>query len=230
MFLPILLPRAGLRRDCTADQIGDLSLSDRDRCRIVAIGRDWRRAMDMHGITIETTIGDLTEERVDAIVNAANSALARGGGVCGAIFAKAGPELDRFCAALDGCPTGEARLTPAFGIPIRGIIHAVGPRWNGGNDGEAGLLASAWRSSLELADASGFQSVAFPSISTGIYGYPIDQAADVVGRTLTEFEQSRAQRPGSVALVRIVLRDESTKAIYDRAIRKSNRDAGSFNG
>ncbi len=180
----------------------------------------------MNGITIQTTIGDLTEERTDVIVNAANSALMRGGGVCGAIFAKAGPELDRSCAALGGCPVGQARLTPAFGIPIQGIIHAVGPRWNGGNQGEAELLASAWRSSLGLADASGFCSIAFPSISTGIYGYPLDQAAMVVGRTLAAFARSRTARPGSVDLVRIVLRDEGTRAIYDEAIAQGSELPG----
>jgi O-acetyl-ADP-ribose deacetylase (regulator of RNase III) len=186
--------------------------------------------VEIDGIAIETTIGDLTEEEIDAIVNAANSALARGGGVCGAIFAKAGPELDRYCASLGGCPTGEARLTPAFGLPQRGIIHAVGPRWRGGGCGEADLLASAWRSSLELADASGFRSVAFPSISTGIYGYPLDRAATVVAQALLDYAGLRAQRPGSVDLVRIVLRDESTRAIYDRAIREAELDAGSLAG
>jgi len=176
----------------------------------------WRHGMNR--FTIETVIGDLTEERLDAIVNAANSALVRGGGVCGAIFAKAGPELDRYCATLEGCPTGEARLTPAFGIPIGGIIHAVGPRWNGGGQGEAELLASAWRCSLELADASGFRTIAFPSISTGIYGYPLDRAAAVVGRTLADYARSRPDDPGTVELVRIVLRDEATQAVYDQAI------------
>lgn len=182
--------------------------------------------MEMHEIAIETTIGDLTEERTDAIVNAANSALARGGGVCGAIFGKAGRELDQYCATLGGCPTGEARLTPAFGIPIKGIIHAVGPRWIDGNHGEAGLLASAWRSSLEVADESGFHSISFPSISTGIYGYPLDQAAVVVSRTLAEFARFQGQRAGSVELVRIVLRDEATRAVYDRAIGEAMGESG----
>ncbi|HET9660373.1 MAG TPA: macro domain-containing protein [Thermomicrobiales bacterium] len=182
--------------------------------------------MTTNELTIETTIGDLTEERTDAIVNAANSALLRGGGVCGAIFAKAGPGLDCFCAELSECPTGDARLTPAFDIPIRGIIHAVGPRWNGGNHGEAELLASAWRSSLQLAEASGFRSIAFPSISTGIYGYPLDRAAVVVGRTLADYARSRRARPGSLELVRIVLRDGATMAIYDEAIREGRRLPG----
>lgn len=173
-------------------------------------------------VQVETTIGDLTEERTDAIVNAANSALARGGGVCGAIFAKAGPELDGYCAQLGGCPTGEARLTPAFGIPIRGIIHAVGPRYGAEGGREAELLASAWRASLNVADAAGFGSIAFPSISTGIYGFPVLEAAHVVAQTLAEY--ARAEGARSVRLVRIVLRDEATRAIYDREIE------GSFGG
>lgn len=172
-------------------------------------------------IRIETTIGDLTEERMDAIVNAANNALARGGGVCGAIFAKAGPELDAYCATLGGCPTGEARLTPAFGIPIRGIIHAVGPRYGAEHGHEAELLSSAWRSSLELADENNFESIAFPSISTGIYGYPVENAAHVVARALANYAEDRTTQPGSLNLVRIVLRDDATKAVYDRELGMS---------
>lgn len=170
-------------------------------------------------LRIETVIGDLTEQRTDAIVNAANSALARGGGVCGAIFAKAGPELDAYCAKLGGCPTGEARSTPAFGIPIRGIIHAVGPRYGAEGGREAELLAAAWTASLTLADEAGYVSIAFPSISTGIYGYPVDDAASVVARALADYADSHAS--GSVRLVRIVLRDKATKAIYDREIEES---------
>lgn len=169
-------------------------------------------------VQIETTLGDLTAERTDAIVNAANSALVRGGGVCGAIFAKAGLELDVYCAGLGGCPTGEARLTPAFGIPIRGIIHAVGPRYGAEHGCEQELLASAWRSSLDLADEAGFASVSFPSISTGIYGYPVEIAAHVVARTLADYVEDRKTHPGSLNLVRIVLRDDATKAIYDREL------------
>jgi O-acetyl-ADP-ribose deacetylase (regulator of RNase III) len=169
-------------------------------------------------LQIETVIGDLTEQQVDAIVNAANSSLARGGGVCGAIFAKSGPELDRACAALGGCPTGQAKVTPGFGIPIKGIIHAVGPVWRGGSQGEAELLASAWRSSLDLADQNDFRSIAFPSISTGIYGYPVEDAASVVGRTLATYRADRSTRPGGLELIRIVLRDERTKMLYDSAI------------
>src|SRR5207248_10040233 len=106
-------------------------------------------------------------EAVDAIVNAANSGLARGGGVCGAIFSAAGPELDGACAELGGCPTGDAKATSGFRLPARWIIHAVGPEWHGGDSGEPELLASAYRRSLAVADEIGARSVAFPAISTG---------------------------------------------------------------
>ena len=109
-------------------------------------------------------------------------------------------------------------MTPAFGIPIKGIIHAVGPVWRGGTQGEADMLASAWRSSLDLADQHGFRSIAFPSISTGIYGFPVEDAASVVGRTLATYRSDRSTQPGSLELIRIVLRDERTKSLYDAAI------------
>ncbi len=174
--------------------------------------------MTNESVTVETVLGDLTDQRTDAIVNAANSALMRGGGVCGAIFAKAGPELDAACAALGGCPTGEARLTPAFGIPIRGIIHAVGPRYGAEGGREEALLASAWRNSLTVADEAGFESIAFPSLSTGIYGFPLERAARVVGETLADYRRYRAGHQGSLHTIRIVLRDDATKATYDRVI------------
>lgn len=127
---------------------------------------------------------DITTLDVDAIVNAANDALAPGGGVCGAIHRAAGPDLARACSALGGCPTGEARLTPGFRLPARWVIHAVGPVWRGGHAGEADLLASAYRSSLRLADAQGLRCVAFPAISTGTYGYPLREATEVAVRTV----------------------------------------------
>jgi O-acetyl-ADP-ribose deacetylase (regulator of RNase III) len=130
--------------------------------------------------------GDITALAVDAIVNAANTALVRGGGVCGAIFAAAGPELDRACAALGGCAAGDAKATPGFGLPARFVIHAVGPVWHGGTEGEAAVLASAYRRSVEVARALGARSIAFPAISTGIYGYPAADAAEIAVRTLRE--------------------------------------------
>jgi O-acetyl-ADP-ribose deacetylase len=130
--------------------------------------------------------GDITTLRVDAIVNAANSTLARGGGVCGAIFAAAGPELDDACAALGGCPTGDARITPGFRLAARFVVHAVGPVWGGGGQGEAELLASAYRRAAEVAREAGATSIAFPAISTGIYGYPAADAAEIAVGTLRE--------------------------------------------
>ena len=129
---------------------------------------------------------DITTLPVDAIVNAANEQLAPGGGVCGAIHRAAGPELARACAALGHCPTGEARLTPGFNLPAKFVIHAVGPVWRGGKSGEAELLSSAYRASLALATAGGIKSLAFPAISTGIYGYPLGDATEVAVRTVRQ--------------------------------------------
>ncbi len=136
------------------------------------------------GLELTARVVDITTLRVDAIVNAANEALAPGGGVCGAIHATAGPELAAACAALGGCPTGQARITPGFRLPARYVIHAVGPVWRGGGAGEAELLASAYRSSLQLAEENALDSVAFPAISTGIYGYPLPAATAVAVRTV----------------------------------------------
>jgi O-acetyl-ADP-ribose deacetylase (regulator of RNase III) len=133
---------------------------------------------------IRTELADITTLAVDAIVNAANSGLTRGGGVCGAIFAAAGPELDRACAALGGCDTGDAKVTPGFGLPARHVIHAVGPVWHGGDRGEPELLASCYRRAVAIAREVGARSLAFPAISTGIYGYPSRPAAEIAVETL----------------------------------------------
>jgi len=122
---------------------------------------------------------DITTLDVDAVVNAANQSLAPGGGVCGAIHRAAGPELARACAAVGPCPTGEARLTPGFRLPARYVIHAVGPVWQGGAAGEAELLASAYRSAIRLAAEHQLRRIAFPAISTGIYGYPLELATPI---------------------------------------------------
>ena len=128
---------------------------------------------------LSARVVDITTLDTDAIVNAANESLAPGGGVCGAIHRAAGPELARACAAAAPCPTGEARLTPGFRLPARFVIHAVGPVWHGGGAGEADLLASAYRSTVRLAAEHGLSSLAFPAISTGIYGYPLGQATPI---------------------------------------------------
>jgi O-acetyl-ADP-ribose deacetylase (regulator of RNase III) len=133
---------------------------------------------------------DITRLAVNAIVNAANSSLLGGGGVDGAIHDAAGPELVEECRTLGGCPTGEARLTRGYQLPARFVIHTVGPRWRGGAAGEADLLAACYRNSLGLAAAKGIGTVAFPSISTGIYGYPIAPACRIALRTTHEFLES----------------------------------------
>ena len=130
---------------------------------------------------------DITTLAVDAIVNAANSQLEPGGGVDGAINRAAGPELARAMREIGGCPTGESRITPAFALPAKYVIHAVGPIWRGGNSGEKELLAGAYRSALRLARDHGCRSIAFPAISTGVYRYPADEAAKVAVATVRAF-------------------------------------------
>jgi O-acetyl-ADP-ribose deacetylase len=142
--------------------------------------------------------GDITALAVDAIVNAANTMLAAGGGVCGAIHSAAGPELADACAELGGCDTGEAKITPGFKLPARSVIHAVGPVWSGGGANEDRLLASCYRNSLALADARGLKSIAFPAISTGIYGFPPDRAAQIAVRTVQD------ALPGLLSIERVV--------------------------
>ena len=133
---------------------------------------------------IHLVVADITTLSVDAVVNAANPSLLGGGGVDGAIHRAAGPELRAACATLGGCTTGDAKLTPGFGLPARYIVHTVGPVWAAANVGQASLLASCYRRAFEIADAVGARSLAYPSISTGAYGYPIAEAARIAVSTL----------------------------------------------
>jgi O-acetyl-ADP-ribose deacetylase (regulator of RNase III) len=161
---------------------------------------------------LEAAQGDITRVAVDAVVNAANPALAPGGGVCGAIFAAAGPGLREACAALGGCATGDAKATPGFGLPARWIVHAVGPVWQDGRHGEPAQLASAYARSLAVADELGAGSIAFPAISTGIYGYPLEDATDVA----VDAVRSADTR---VEVVRFVCFDARTLAAYEQRLR-----------
>ncbi len=170
--------------------------------------------------------GDITAQDVDAIVNAANPQLTPGGGVSGAIHRAGGPELTRAAAAVrrerGPLPTGEAAITPGGNLPARWVIHTVGPVWRGGRHGEAELLARAYRSCLALAVEKGLRTIAFPSISTGVYGYPVEEAAPV---TLGEVRAFLRAHPGALDEVRFVLFSDGDLAVYRRAWEKPPDDA-----
>ena len=137
---------------------------------------------------LELIQADITTLKLDAIVNAANSTLLGGGGVDGAIHRAAGPELVEACRPLGGCPPGQAKITPGFNLPAKFVIHTVGPVWHGGQHGEADVLANCYRESLNLALANGIKTIAFPAISTGVYGYPKSEAAKIAVRVMREYE------------------------------------------
>ena len=163
---------------------------------------------------IEIVQGDITRQQVDAIANAANTTLLGGGGVDGAIHRAAGPELLAECRTLHGCRTGEAKITRGYRLPAKFVIHTPGPVWHGGGRGEAELLASCYRSCLELAAEHGCRTVDFPSISTGVYHFPLDKAAGIAIGTIAAFLSAHPE----IERVRMVCFDARTKAFYDRAL------------
>ena len=160
--------------------------------------------------------GDITSDHgVDAIANAANTSLLGGGGVDGAIHRAAGPELLKECRTLHGCRTGEAKITKAYRLPCKYVIHTPGPVWHGGDHQERELLASCYRSCLELAVEYGCRSIAFPSISTGVYHFPLEEAARIAVATAKQFV---SEHPDSLDTVKWVLFDERTLTAYEKAL------------
>lgn len=171
----------------------------------------------MHDRRLTFVVGDLTQQHVDAIVNAANESLAPGGGVCGAIRRAGGDAIFAEAARLEGCATGDAKATGAGALPARWVVHAVGPVWRGGEAGEAELLASAHRRAVEVAVALGARTIAFPALSTGVYGYPPELAAPVA---VAAVRAALAAAP-EMEEARFVFLDEPLRALYERAAAAS---------
>lgn len=168
---------------------------------------------------IRTELGDITSKHyADAIVNAANESLLGGGGVDGAIHRAAGPDLLTECRTINGCKTGQAKITKAYRLPCDYVIHTVGPVWYGGIHGEAELLAGCYKHSLELAMEHGIRSIAFPSISTGVYSYPVQQAAEIAVQTVRKVIE---EYPYAFDEILWVLFDERTKLVYDGRLPKN---------
>ena len=165
---------------------------------------------------IEIILGDITKQSVDAIVNAANCSLLGGGGVDGAIHRAAGPALLEECRGLHGCETGKAKITGGYKLPAKYVIHTPGPVWHGGGRGEEALLRSCYRACLTLAREHGCKTVDFPSISTGVYHFPLEKAAEIAISTIAAFLETAPE----LQQVRMVCFDERTKAHYDRALAR----------
>jgi O-acetyl-ADP-ribose deacetylase (regulator of RNase III) len=164
--------------------------------------------------------GDITELKVDAIVNAANEALLAGAGVCGAIHRAAGPKLQEECRSVGSCPTGDARMTKGYELPAKYVIHAVGPVWHDGHHEEPSLLASCYIQSLNLALQHQLKTIAFPAISCGIFGYPIDQAAKIAVKTVSEFLKNHNE----IDTITFVCFDKTIYDAYQHALSAHNHD------